>query len=601
MLLLIFKCFAPADSSNATRWLAGERLQVEEPPDKERKPYQYTEWQEHYQKIKRQLYVFRGIVLFAGLSIVVSAIVMSVGGSQSLTRTLDSARDSVGIVHGLATGAVDIIDRVVELNQNVSSEIFTLLEDVNGMCPNVRDPLCDNLEDLSTCDVSEFFGDEYNEIFKGVLGHFAAGERSVIYQEIIKARDGLSDAQDIAMQIDSAASQFNWAFILSMILSLLLAALCLFIMSSLVFRMPKMMQCMKSRILMPLFVILVIFAYLFSLMFVTASIATADVCVDEGPLNNVDVRVLTLLERFQETLSPIVVEFARFYIQQCPPELLPQELVEQMDYVVAGVPAISQFSSIVRESTDLIQDVCGFSGNRTQTLLDLADTAQVQLCEVADILKQVRLFFQCETWYPLYETTTYDALCYGGTNGFAYIASTQFVIVFMAFVVVSFRTAFWDVQVGDDPDYEDEEEDYDDIQKTGTDETEKDDDRNALYYSGISGALRSASAKRGTNRSHLNSTMNTSAYSNGMEADEQSYSSDPSTQENTDDDGSGDLVLENHHNTMSSSPDENGVEVGHFDNRADAWSIWARQFQRPTGANNHRNDDDSDDASLGEF
>jgi hypothetical protein len=169
--------------------------------------------------------------------------------------------------------------------------------------------------------------------------------------------------------------------------------------------MPKMMVCLQSRILMPTFVVVVIFAFVFSLLFVTASMTTADVCIYKDYSNNIDMRVLTLLGRFQEALSPIVVEFARFYIQQCPPQLLPKELVEQMDYIIAGVPAIKKFSSIVEESTDLSQGACGFAETDTQKLMDLADTAQINLCEVAEILKQVRLFFQCENWFPLYETT----------------------------------------------------------------------------------------------------------------------------------------------------------------------------------------------------
>jgi len=616
VLLLIFKVFAPRDSTNHTRWLSGELLQVDEPPSQKHQPYQYAEWLKYYQSVKRQLYCFRAVVLFAGMSIVVSAIVMSVGGTNALTQTLDAARLSIGLVHGLATQAISIIDQVILLNQKVSSEIFTLLEDVNGMCPLIRDPLCDNLQDLSTCDISGFLGDDLNDVFQMVLGHFAAGDRSVIYQEIIKAKSGLQDVQTMAVDAEDAASHFNWALILSMVLSLLLALLCLFIMSSLVFQMPKMMTCLKSRILMPIFAVLVVTSYIFSLLFVTASMATADLCVYKSSESNVDIRILTLLGRFRNTLSPIVLEFARFYIRQCPPQLLPQELVSQMDYVVAGVPAIKQFSAIVEESTDLIQGACGFQEGETQKLLNLADAAQVNLCEVADILKRVRLFFQCENWFPLYETTTYEALCYDSTDGFAYIASTQFVIVFMAFVILTFRVAFWDVQIGDGDEHEDHVTENG-LKKSDTENTEKEDER---YYSGISSKLMPSSTKQGSviiqsdkasdGRGHIDknprgsaidttfSTLNTTTFSNDLELHEAPTSfSDGSTQENTENsDVSGELVLEHPRRRppprvrRSVDPpaaneaenedeiEEMGIEVEHFDNRADAWAVWARQF-----------------------
>jgi hypothetical protein len=625
ILLLIFKIFAPSDSTNKTRWLAGKPLKVEEPPSKSTKPFQYTEWKSHYDNVKRQVYCFRAIVLFAGLSIIISAIVMSIGGTNSLRQTLDSARLSIGIVHGLATDAVGIIDQVIGLNQNVSTEIFTLLEDVNGMCPLVRDPLCDNLQNLNTCDVSGFLGSDLNDIFKQVIGHFAAGDRSVIYQEIIKAKSGLQDVQGMALDAEDAASQFNWALIVAMVFSLLLATLCVFIMSSLVFRLPKMISCLKSRAVMPIFVLLVIISYVFSLLFVTASMATADLCVYETPRSNVDMRVLTLLGRFQETLSPIVVEFARFYIRQCPQQLLPKELVEQMDYVMAGVPAIQQFSAIVEESTDLIQSTCGFEGGETQKLLNLADTVQVKLCEVADILKQVRLFFQCENWFPLYETTTYQAICYDGTDGFAYIASTQFIIVFMAFIILTFRVAFWDVQIGDRTGDDNKIEDEIKIKKTDTDETSTKEDEK--YYKGISGLLKSSKTannvlaatadddKSDDDKSQkkkkrtlgstkaVDATMTTfnsrstgGGIPNDLELEEsRDYFSEGSTQDNTDIDDASDQHSNRRwwhrrgvdppaaaNGTNASDDDElleeEGIEVEYFNKREDAWAIWARQF-----------------------
>jgi hypothetical protein len=60
-------------------------------------------------------------------------------------------------------------------------------------------------------------GNALSNIFKTVVEHFAAGERSVIYQEIIKAKSGLQDVQHISSDLDNAASHFNWALLLSMV------------------------------------------------------------------------------------------------------------------------------------------------------------------------------------------------------------------------------------------------------------------------------------------------------------------------------------------------------------------------------------------------
>jgi hypothetical protein len=191
LTLLVFKCSGSAlGRSNRTRWLAGKPLRVEQPPlvapDKD--PDAHAEWETTYRKTRRTLFYFRAAVLFAGLSIIISAIVMSVDGTASLTRTLESGRSSIDLVYGLATEAIGIIDSVIVQNEKVAKDIFKLLGDVNTMCPLIRDPLCDDLTDLSTCDISAFLGEDLDSIFQMAAQHFNAGDRSVVYQEIIKVR-----------------------------------------------------------------------------------------------------------------------------------------------------------------------------------------------------------------------------------------------------------------------------------------------------------------------------------------------------------------------------------------------------------------------------
>jgi hypothetical protein len=225
---------------------------------------------------------------------------------------------------------------------------------------------------------------------------------------------------------------------------------------------------------------------------------------------------------------------------------------------------------------------------------------------------------------PTLRNNRLNALCHDGTNGFAYIVSTQFVIVFMAFVILTFRVAFWDIQVGDESE-EEEEEDLEDDENT----------RKSSCFSGITGMLISRANKPDHIKSeaiptidsrrdaHLEvdngihdtfSTLNTTVYFNGVEDDIHAQVSKTSTHENTDDDASGDLVLEHQpysspgHDSLANDSSESaeiGVEIGHFHNRADAWAIWARQFAGSgTNADPFPMQDDSDtghNISLKEF
>lgn len=384
---------------------------------------------------------------------------------------------------------------------------------------------------------------------------------------------------------------------------------------------------------MPLFVLLVACSYVFSVVFVVASTATADVCVSESEENNIDARILTLLNRFNETLSPVVVEFATFYIRQCPEDILPQEIAQQLDYVLAGVPVIQQFSAIVEESTGLIQEVCGFAAEDSQRLVLAGEVVQVQLCEIAEILKRVWLFFQCENWFPLYETTVYEAICYDATDGFAYVASTQFVIVFMAFWIVTLRTAFWDVQIGDDDDRSSPDVDgkEDGAGLTSSDENECP-QTTSRYYARITGLLSSENAPRETTPSTrqiadqdifpddllpegggsadtttigLNTTF-TTLNDNTTLLDSDDGNDNPYSGSSTEEDldGSGNLEQEEHHRhdcriTMDGIDEGTGIEIENFiTGRSDAWSVWARQFAGG-GFFADNNNDGYDDSNMG--
>ncbi|OEU09699.1 hypothetical protein FRACYDRAFT_247956 [Fragilariopsis cylindrus CCMP1102] len=533
-LLLIFRFCAPTDGTNSIRWLGGQPLRMVSPPlggngnnnesngsgskeeegggandstntnttikktnantkthftseEELRTNKDYQEWKRDYRKTKLQLSIFRIVAWFAGGSIVISALIMSVYGVDSLTTTLEAGRASIDITRNLAYEAQLIVDKVIQQNTLLSTQVYTLLEDINSICPLVRDPLCDDVYDISTCDVSSFLGTEINDVLQTVGTHFGDGDQSEIYQEIINAKNALEDVQSMSNEIDSKSLQLNWVLSMSMVFSLLLALLCILILLGLLCspELPKIILFLQSKLMIPLFGVLVFFAYLFSTLFIIASIVTADVCVYTSPTDNIDERIMTLLERtsLKQILGPIVIEFISFYIHQCPIDNLPSDIQEQIMYVEAGIPLIGQFSTIVTENQtlEIIQDICGFQTNQTDSLIDVIDTIQYQLCDVATILEDIRQFMQCSNWYPLYETTVYETVCYDGTKGFAYVATTQFIIVLCSFLILTFRVAFWDIQIGDIyynfiDENENENKNKTENQNENENETEKKDD-----------------------------------------------------------------------------------------------------------------------------
>jgi hypothetical protein len=140
----------------------------------------------------------------------------------------------------------------------------------------------------------------------------------------------------------------------------------------------------------------------------------------------------------------------------CPPDLLPQEITDQVTYFRDAISLVSDFTGFLAQSASGgLQQICGF--DEPERVSNLARSTNENLCDVAAIMVTIREYFQCRNWYPLYETTVYEAMCYEGTKGFAWVASTQFVVVVMAMLLLTFRGAFHDLEivVGSDEDDED--------------------------------------------------------------------------------------------------------------------------------------------------
>jgi hypothetical protein len=230
---------------------------------------------------------------------------------DSLTDSLSSGRDGVQIIQNLAQQGIELLDTVIQQNTVTGEEVESFLDNVNQICPNYQDSLCDDLSNTSKCNLGKVIGSENIGILQAVLDHFADGQQSLYYQEMIKLRENLEDLVVMAETVDDKAANFNWAFYCAMAFSLALSLICIYMMVGEIFRISKVLQNLRSWFVMPVFVIFVTCSLVFSSLFIIWSMALADLCVD-GP----DARMLAILNRFRDELSPILVESAAFYISR---------------------------------------------------------------------------------------------------------------------------------------------------------------------------------------------------------------------------------------------------------------------------------------------
>jgi hypothetical protein len=382
---------------------------------------------------------------------------------EGLERSIDIGQESITITQGLIQGGIDLLTKLVDGLDVLRDDALTLLEAVNGLCPKQRTEICTDLTDAATCETDGIFD---GLVMQSVINYF--DNNRTIATSIEWARGDLEGMLVVADSINEKADTFNWAFWMAVAFTLSLSVMCIYMMFGLVLKFEKPMKCLHSCVVFPTFVFLVILSFVFAMTFIIASMGLADTCVDDP-----DTRLLSIADHFLADSSPIVTEFVNLYLTSKYFYLhIPGYAAKPLHFksvCLTYVPVIdcdekpveiAEILQVLREEgTDLLgrfsDELVGFDEKREAVcgvtdatlLAATAVKADAYLCTLAGLLIDIRGFFRCGTWYPLYQNTVHDAMCYSATDGFAWIASSQFVVVFMAMIVLTCRVVFNDIEM----------------------------------------------------------------------------------------------------------------------------------------------------------
>jgi hypothetical protein len=267
------------------------------------------EWRTAKTAARRRLNSMRILVLIAGASIIVCAGLMVAKGATSLVDSVDGSRDALAHVSNLTQQGIALIDRFDTIRQKAATSLDTLLEKTNRLCPLVREKLCTDIFDPKSCNLQDI---PYPEDIQTVIDYFD-GTKGLVFDEVIKFRADLVTIQERADNMDQKAATFNWAFWVASALALALAVLCFLMMIGVILawldRLPRIFYCFRMLVVVPLFILLGLVAWGFSMVFLIGSLALADTCI-----NSPDGTVLTVVEKYRDQMSSIATDFLIYYI-----------------------------------------------------------------------------------------------------------------------------------------------------------------------------------------------------------------------------------------------------------------------------------------------
>lgn len=314
-LLLFFKC----RGRERYGWLSGRRNPITPQPleefHKEEEECNTThlqsyEWDRQYRRIQRHHFIFKVLVVSACFMILISVILMVTKGVDGLQSSVSDGQRSIQQVQGLVLEGVDFFDFLIESIENLLGDIYQFLELVNTeICP-LKEQICTNLTDWASCDAVGLFGVKEQLLLQSIVTDWSTAGGGAFLANLERARDDMADMAEGTNDLTETTQMFEWALICAFCFAWILAMLSMWMMIVVWIQKPQMIQCVQHYLVMPSFVLLVTLSFIFAMVFIIASLALSDTCVD-----NPDDQLLALaLHAIPEDTSPIVIEFLRDYL-----------------------------------------------------------------------------------------------------------------------------------------------------------------------------------------------------------------------------------------------------------------------------------------------
>jgi hypothetical protein len=237
------------------------------------------EWERKVKATERFVNMLRIAVILSGLVIVAMAILMVAYGVKGLHSSVKDGKSGLDQGENLAYAGVGLINTYM-YHQNAT---LAAAQDVAAgsnetICPQAKEIICSNSDvDCSVFDSYPFLSNV-----------------DQLYSTLTGTKDDLNEAAALMNDVNESIDKFAWAFWVAAAMVLLYAICTLFILNGVVLAWQKKLhgtcwQRTTSRIrgfvVVPVFVVLLILGWIFSMVFVIGSAASGDFCYDSPDVN----------------------------------------------------------------------------------------------------------------------------------------------------------------------------------------------------------------------------------------------------------------------------------------------------------------------------
>jgi len=381
------------------------------------------------QKFKRTVLATRAVFVLSGLAVIVSSILFFTNGVKAFQESLNNVQGGLELVQKTALDAVAITDEFVNVKDRLLDVFQQTQQETGGKFCNgdsfiatqIRNEIgavSSELETLSAMidDTVASFGDDL--------------------QQVVSLVDGVNDqlgSTDAFLYVAVAVIALLNAIILAMLVVAYFSAR------------GVSNGCTKfttHAILWPVFVFFLLSAWLFSLLFLVASLAGSDFCVDPDEI------VDDFLRQHQDQFHSAIFGLIIYYTSGC--QVTPAgdgHLVAIAQEIQNVVGKANEFSeSIMGIPLPGLKTECGLDKAAAAALLGGAELINETTLLLNGAFIGVRRILECKTFNSIYTMFVHEAFCVEGVNGLAWIFSTSFAMFLFAMVMLMFRAGLYPVK-----------------------------------------------------------------------------------------------------------------------------------------------------------
>lgn len=255
------------EAANISESLAVERQQIED-------------WKELVHTREMRMSRIRIAVLVSGLTIVVMAVLMIVYGVQNLSASVTDSLNGIDSALALCDAALALLDSYVGFRTETMSATQTAIDTTNyTVCPQVEQLVCG--------------GVPCTDVLAQIVN--ALRQSNVVFDSIESVRGDVENIQAMLTDVQSTIVSFNWAFWIAAAAVALLAVCTLILMNSVVLAWRhkqlsggcwyRWTSRFRGYVVVPIFCVLLMLGWVFSMVFVIGSMASADFCVNSPDAN----------------------------------------------------------------------------------------------------------------------------------------------------------------------------------------------------------------------------------------------------------------------------------------------------------------------------